>query len=86
MEVVKVSEFGCILVNGIFIFVLMIGFLVGDMMFGMLVVNLGYDKLVYFKLVFIGDMMCVEIEVIVLKDSVFRLNVGIVIFVYWLFN
>ena len=46
------SEFGQILVNGVFTFALMVGLSVGDTTLGTLVANLGYDKLVMPKPVF----------------------------------
>ena len=57
VEAAKASEFGQILVNGTFTFALMVGLSVGDTTLGTLVANLGYDKLVMPKPVFIGDTM-----------------------------
>ena len=54
-EAAKASEFGQILVNGTFTFALMVGLSVGDTTLGTLIANLGYDKLVMPKPVFIGD-------------------------------
>lgn len=51
------SEFGQILVNGIFTFGLMIGVSVSDTTLGVLIANLGYDQLVMPKPVFIGDTL-----------------------------
>ena len=48
---------GQILVNGTFTFALMVGLSVGDTTLGTLVANLGYDKLVMPKPVFIGDTL-----------------------------
>ena len=56
-EFARESEFGQILVNGTFTFALMVGLSVGDTTLGTLVANLGYDKLVMPKPVFIGDTM-----------------------------
>ena len=56
-EAARASEFGQILVNGTFTFSLMIGLSVGETTLGTLVANLGYDKLVMPKPVFIGDTM-----------------------------
>ena len=66
-EAAKASEFGQILVNGTFTFALMVGLSVGDTTLGTLVANLGYDKLVMPKPVFIGDTLRAETEVIALK-------------------
>ncbi|MEO8466402.1 MAG: MaoC/PaaZ C-terminal domain-containing protein, partial [Gammaproteobacteria bacterium] len=49
------SEFGRILVNGTFTFSLMVGLSVADTTMGTLIANLGYDKLVMPRPVFIGD-------------------------------
>src|SRR5690606_711150 len=57
IEAAKASEFGRILVNGTFTFSLMVGLSVGDTTLGTLVANLGYDKLVMPKPVFIGDTL-----------------------------
>jgi acyl dehydratase len=86
VEAAKASEFGQIIVNGTFTFALMIGLSVGDTTLGTLVANLGYDKLVHPKPVFIGDTMRAETEVSELKDSRSRPNAGIVTFTHRLIN
>ena len=68
-EAAKASEFGRILVNGTFTFALMVGLSVGDTTLGTLVANLGYDKLVMPKPVFIGDTMRAETEVAALQGQ-----------------
>lgn len=85
-EAARASEFGQILVNGTFTFSLMVGLSVGDTTLGTLVANLGYDKLVMPKPVFIGDTMRSESEVVALKDSNSRHNAGIVTFRHQLIN
>ena len=85
-EAAKASEFGQILVNGTFTFALMVGLSVGDTTLGTLVANLGYDKLVHPKPVFIGDTMRAETVVTDLKDSKSRPNAGIVTFTHRLIN
>jgi acyl dehydratase len=80
LEAAKASEFGQILVNGTFTFSLMVGVSVGDTTLGMLVANLGYDKLVMPNPVFIGDTLRSESEVVELKHSRSRPNAGIVTF------
>ncbi|MEO8722423.1 MAG: MaoC family dehydratase [Sphingobium sp.] len=85
-EAAKASEFGQILVNGTFTFALMIGLSVGDTTLGTLVANLGYDKLVHPKPVFIGDTMRAETEVTALKQSRSRPDAGIVTFTHRLIN
>ena len=86
IEAAKASEFGQILVNGTFTFSLMVGLSVGDTTLGTLVANLGYDKLVMPKPVFIGDTLRAESEVIGLKESKSRPNAGIVTFLHRCLN
>ena len=85
-EAAKASEFGRILVNGTFTFALMVGLSVGDTTLGTLVANLGYDKLVHPRPVFIGDTLRAETEVAELKDSRSRPEAGIVTFAHRLLN
>ncbi|MFK0331903.1 MaoC family dehydratase [Rhizobium sp. NPDC090275] len=85
-EAAKASEFGQILVNGTFTFALMVGLSVGDTTMGTLVANLGYDKLVMPKPVFIGDTMRAETEVADLRESRSRSTAGIVTFQHELIN
>ena len=86
VEAAKASEFGQILVNGTFTFALMVGLSVGDTTLGSLVANLGYDKLVMPKPVFIGDTMRASSEVTELKASASRPNAGIITFRHELTN
>jgi len=86
IEAAKASEFGQILVNGTFTFSLMVGLSVGETTLGTLVANLGYDKLVMPRPVFIGDTMRATSEVIALKDSQSRPTAGIVTFQHELIN
>ena len=81
-EAAKASEFGQILVNGTFTFSLMVGLSVGDTTLGTLVANLGYDKLVMPKPVFIGDTLHATSEVIGLRESKSRPDAGIVTFLH----
>lgn len=85
-EAARASEFGQILVNGTFTFALMVGLSVGDTTLGTLVANLGYDKLVMPKPVFIGDTLRAESEVHELKESRSRPGAGIVTFAHRLLN
>ncbi|HEY0315570.1 MAG TPA: MaoC family dehydratase [Sphingomonas sp.] len=86
IEAAKASEFGQILVNGTFTFALMVGLSVGETTLGTLVANLGYDRLVMPRPVFIGDTMRATSEVIELKDSKSRPTAGIVTFGHELVN
>ena len=80
------TEFGRIVVNGTFTFALMVGISVGDTTLGTLVANLGYDKLVMPKPVFIGDTLRGETEVVELRDSKSRPDAGLVTFRHRMFN
>lgn len=85
-EAAKQSEFGQILVNGTFTFALMIGLSVADTTLGTLVANLGYDKLIMPKPVFIGDTLHAETEVVGLKASRSRPHAGLVTFLHKMLN
>lgn len=86
VEAAKASEFGQILVNGTFTFALMVGLTVGDTTLGTLIANLGYDKLVMPKPVFLGDTLYATSEVIGLRESKSRPDAGIVTFVHRAIN
>ena len=86
VEAAKASEFGRILVNGTVTFALMVGLSVGDTTLGTLVANLGYDKLVMPKPVFLGDTLRARTEIVDLKDSKSRPGAGIVTFRHELIN
>ena len=85
-EAARASEFGQILVNGTFTFALMVGLSVGDTTLGTLVANLGYDRLVMPKPVFIGDTLRARSEVAELRESRSRPNAGIVVFAHQMLN
>jgi acyl dehydratase len=85
-EAARASEFGQILVNGTFTFALMIGLSVADTTLGTLIANLGYDKVVMPKPVFIGDTLRAETEVVELRDSRSRPEAGLVTFRHRLRN
>ena len=85
-EAARASEFGQILVNGTFTFALMVGLSVADTTLGTLVANLGYDKLVMPKPVFIGDTLRATSEVVELRASQSRPQAGIVTFRHELLN
>ncbi len=85
-EFAKASEFGQILVNGTFTFALLIGLSVGETTLGTLIANLGYDKLVMPKPVFIGDTMRASSEVVELRASGSRPEAGVVTFGHELHN
>ena len=85
-EYAGATEFGQVLVNGLFTFSLMIGLSVGDTTLGTLVANLGYDKVRMPRPVFIGDTLRAETEVIALRDSTSRPDAGIVSFEHRMLN
>lgn len=74
------TEFGQIVVNGLFTFALMVGMSVEDTTLGTLIANLGYDKVTMPEPVFIGDTLRVETEVVALRESKSRPDAGIVTF------
>ena len=86
VEAAKASEFGQILVNGTFTFSLMIGLSVGDTTLGTLVANLGYEKVVMPKPVFLGDTLRAQTKISTLRASKSRPQAGIVTFEHELLN
>lgn len=85
-EAAAASEFGRILVNGAFTFALMVGLSVGDTTLGVLVANLGYDKLIMPKPVFIGDTLRCRSKVVGLRESQSRPEAGLVTFEHQALN
>lgn len=85
-EAAGASEFGQILVNGIYTFGLMIGVSVGDTTLGTLIANLGYDAVVMPKPVFIGDTLRVETKIAELRASRSRPEAGVVVFEHQALN
>ncbi|WP_298300700.1 MaoC family dehydratase [uncultured Erythrobacter sp.] len=86
VEAAKESGFGQILVNSTFTFSLLVGLSVGDTTLGTLVANLGFDKVVTPKPVFIGDTLRAESEVKELRPSKSRPEAGVVTFTHELIN
>ena len=74
------TEYGRIIVNGLFTFGLMIGASVSDTTLGTLVANLGYDGVVMPSPVFIGDTLHFETNVVSTRESKSRPDAGIVVF------
>jgi acyl dehydratase len=79
-EYAGATEFGRIVVNGIFTFGLMVGVSVGDTTLGTLVANLGYDAVVMPRPVFVGDTLRCETTVVETRDSKSRSDAGLVTF------
>lgn len=86
IEAAKESGFGQILVNSTFTFSLLVGLSVGDTTLGTLVANLGFDKVVTPKPVFIGDTLRAQSEVKELRPSKSRPEAGVVTFTHELIN
>jgi len=80
------TEFGRIVVNGLFTFALMVGLSVGDTTLGTLVANLGYDAVTMPKPVFIGDTLRAETTVLETRNSKSRPAAGLVIFEHRMIN
>jgi acyl dehydratase len=80
------SEFGQVLVNGIFTFGLMIGISVADTTAGSLIANLGYDAVRMPRPVFVGDTLRAETTVSALRASASRPDAGIVTFAHRMLN
>ena len=85
-EYAEATEFGQIVVNGLFTFSLMVGVSVGETTLGTLVANLGYDKVNMPSPVFIGDTLRAVTEVKELRTSKSRPNAGIVTFRHEMYN
>ena len=86
IEAAKASGYGQILVNSTFTFSLLVGLSVGDTTLGTLVANLGFDKVVTPKPVFIGDTLRAVSEVKELRASKSRPDAGIVTWVHEMWN
>lgn len=79
-EYAGATEFGRIVVNGMFTFSLMVGVSVGDTTLGTLVANLGYDEVKMPKPVFIGDTLRFETLIAEKRESKSRPKAGLVVF------
>lgn len=80
------TEFGRIVVNGLYTFSLMIGASVADTTLGTLVANLGYDAVSMPAPVFLGDTLRFETTVVERRESRSRPQAGIVVFEHKAFN
>lgn len=85
-EYAGATEFGRIVVNGLFTFSLLIGLSVADTTLGTLVANLGYDKVKMPKPVFVGDTLRAGTTVLDLRASKSRADAGIVTFQHQMHN
>jgi acyl dehydratase len=85
-EYAKGTEFGRIVVNGLYTFSLMVGVSVGDTTLGTLIANLGYDAVTMPGPVFVGDTLRFETTVVSTRASRSRPNAGVVVFEHRAFN
>jgi acyl dehydratase len=85
-EYAKDTEFGRIVVNGLFTLSLMVGVSVGDTTNGTLVANLGYDQVTMPAPVFVGDTLRFETTVIETRASRSRPGCGVVVFEHRAYN
>jgi acyl dehydratase len=72
------TEFGQRLVNGLYTLALVVGLTVSDLTEGTIIANLGYDKVVHPHPVFHGDTIYAESEIVEMRESKSRPEVGIV--------
>lgn len=86
VEAARASEFGQILVNGTFTFSLLVGLTVAETTMGTLIANLGYDKLIMPRPVFIGDTLRATSEVVAMRVSKSRPGAGLVTWRHRMFN
>ncbi len=85
-EYMKGTDYGQVLVNSCFTLSLMVGVSVGDTTLGTAIANLGWDEVRFPKPVFIGDTLNVATEVLELRESKSRPDVGIVTFLHQAYN
>ena len=77
------TEFGQRLVNGLYTLGLVVGLTVAELTEGTIIANLGYDKVVHPNPVFHGDTIYAESEIIEMRESKSRSEVGIVKIKCW---
>lgn len=85
-EYASATEFGRIVINGLFTFSLLVGISVHDTTLGTLVANLGYDKVAMPKPVFIGDTLRAQTRIAEVRPSRSRPDAGIVVFEHTMLN
>jgi acyl dehydratase len=85
-EAAAQTEFGKPLVNSCFTFSLLVGISVHDTTLGVLVANLGFDKVKLPAPVFAGDTLRCESECLDLRGSKSRPTAGIVTWAHRAFN
>lgn len=77
------TEFGRRIVNGIFTLGLVVGLTVSELTEGVIVANLGYERVIHPNPAFHGDTIYVETEVLEKRESRSRPNCGIIRLKHW---
>ena len=77
------SQFGQRIVNGIFTLGLVTGLTVPELTEGTIVANLGYERIVHPNPLFHGETVYAETEVLEMRESKSRPDVGIVRLKHW---
>ena len=77
------SQFGQRIVNGIFTLGLVTGLTVPELTEGTIVANLGYERVVHPNPLFHGETVYAETEVLEMRESKSRSEVGIVHLKHW---
>jgi len=77
------TQFGQRIVNGLFTLGLVTGLTVPELTEGTIIANLGYERVVHPNPLFHGETVYVETEVLEMRESKSRPNVGIVRLKHW---
>ena len=77
------TQFGQRIVNGIFTLGLVTGLTVSELTEGTIVANLGYERVVHPNPLFHGETVYAETEVLEMRESKSKPNVGIVKLRHW---
>ncbi|MBT3313341.1 MAG: MaoC family dehydratase [Anaerolineae bacterium] len=77
------TQFGQRIVNGIFTLGLVTGLTVSELTEGTIVANLGYERVVHPNPLFHGETVYAETEVLEMRESKSKPNVGIVRLKHW---
>jgi len=77
------TQFGQRIVNGIFTLGLVTGLTVPELTEGTIVANLGYERVAHPNPLFHGETVYAETEVLEMRESKSRLDVGIIRLKHW---
>ncbi len=77
------TQFGQRIVNGIFTLGLVTGLTVSELTEGTIIANLGYERVVHPNPLFHGETVYAESEVLEMRESKSKPNVGIVRLKHW---